>query len=129
MRPLPNLALLAALCLMPSARANELGRLFFSPAERNELERTHKLQQAENGGGEQPVITVNGVIQRSDGSRIVWINGKAQKSASGSAPNKTLIVMPGRNKPVEIKVGQRFVPDKPVPAESEAQISATTELP
>lgn len=129
MRPLPSLALLAAFCLMSSARANELGRLFFTPSERSQLEQTRKVQQAENGGGEQPVITVNGVIQRSDGSRIMWVNGKAQKSTSGGDPNKTSIVVPGKNKPVEIKVGERFVLDKPVAAESESQITATTERP
>ncbi|MFA5826452.1 MAG: hypothetical protein WC825_10865 [Gallionellaceae bacterium] len=129
MRPLPSLALLAAFYLMPSARANELGRLFFTPSERSQLEQTLKVQQAENGGGEQSVITVNGVIQRSDGSRIVWVNGKAQKIASGSDPDKTSIVVPGKNKPVGIKVGQRFVLDKPVPAESKSQITATTERP
>lgn len=129
MRSLPGLALLVAFCLLPSARANELGRLFFTPTERNQLEQIHKFQQAENDGGEQSAITVNGVVQRSDGSRIVWINGKAQKSASGGTPDKTSVVVPGKNKPVEIKVGQRFLPDQPIPDESAAQITATTGRP
>ncbi len=129
MRPLPSLALLAAVGLMPSAQASELGRLFFTPAERSQLEQAFKVQQAENGGGEQSVITVNGVIQRSDGSRIVWVNGKAQKSASGSDPDKTSVVVPGKNKPVELKVGQHFALDNPVSAESESQITSATKLP
>ncbi len=129
MRPLPSLALLAAFGLMPSAQANELGRLFFTPAERNQLEQAVKVRQAESGGGEQSVITVNGVIQRSDGSRTVWVNGKAQKSTATRDPNKTSIVVQGKSKPVEIKVGQRFVLDNPVSAESEAQITSAAKLP
>ncbi|KAF0204564.1 MAG: hypothetical protein FD173_1560 [Gallionellaceae bacterium] len=129
MRALPRLALLAAFGLTLSVRADELGRLFFTPSERSQLEQSHKVRQAENDGGEQSVITVNGVIQRSDGIRIVWVNGKAQKSPSGSAPDKTSIVVPGKNKPVEIKVGQHFILDNLVPVESESPITSATKLP
>lgn len=119
-------ALLAAFSMMPHAQANELGRLFFTPTERSQFEQALKARQAENGSSEQSVIAVNGIIQRSDGSRIVWINGKVQHTGHGSDPNKVPVLVPGKNNTVEVKVGQRVRVENSAPNASVApKISAS----
>jgi hypothetical protein len=114
-------ALLATLNLTANAQAEVLGRLYFTPEERNQLERQQTQQElqarmaaaatADGGGSSQSVITVNGLIKRSDGSRIVWINGKAQKLGPSNTPNVVPVTVPGKDKPVDVKVGQRVLID------------------
>lgn len=104
-----HLACLLLLSLTAQAQADELGRLFFTPDERRQLER-QQAHQARHAGNDDPsAITVNGVIRRSDGNRIVWINGKAQHIAPSRDPDKVPVTVPGKSKPVEVKVGQRLL--------------------
>jgi hypothetical protein len=109
----------ASLCLTPLAYADtHLGRLFFTPSERTQLEQqqkqqAYKAQMSASGEDEHSSITVNGLIIRSDGSRIVWVNGKAQKLSAGGDPNKVPVTVPGQSKPVQVKVGQRVLIDSP----------------
>ena len=105
-------ALLFSFGLIPMAQAKELGRLFFTPDERQQLDQ--KLARHETGNDEttaQPFITVNGVIQHSDGSRTAWINGKAQHNAPGKNPNTVPVTVPGKRDSIEVKVGQRLMID------------------
>jgi hypothetical protein len=113
-----SFALLISICLIPLARADELGRLFFTPTERKQLELQHALKPG-NDNNSQSVITVNGVIKRSDGSRIVWINGKAQKLNPGGNSDKIPVTVPGKKKPLEVKVGERIFLDTPLRQNSE----------
>ena len=121
-----HLALLLAIALLPSAQADELGRLFFTPAERKQLELQHALKPG-NNNGDQSVITVNGVIKRSDGSRIVWINGKAQQLTAGNRSDKIPVTVPGKKKPLEVKVGERIFLDTSLPSNSEPKSSSNNE--
>lgn len=109
-----HLALIVFLGLQSSVQAEELGRLFFTPTERMQLERQHALKSG-NDNNDQSVISVNGVIKRSDGSRIVWINGKAQKLNASGNSDKIPVTVPGKKKPVEVKVGERIFLDTPAP--------------
>lgn len=75
----PGLLLLALLA--PSLHAAEpLGRLFFTPAQRNTLDAGKQLDRPKAAG---PTVrgprslTVNGVVTRSDGESTVWVNGGA----------------------------------------------------
>ncbi len=118
--------LLALLSAAQPAQGDELGRLFFTPAERRQLDQRQSQLELQtqlaadkgNESGNQSVITINGIIQRGDGSRIVWINGKAHKIAGGGDPNKAPIHIPGKNKPLEVKVGQRVRIENPTPAKN-----------
>lgn len=119
-----RLALLTALCLTPIAQADEFGRLFFTPAERDQLDQQLARQAVnEDGSSAQAYITVNGIIKRSDGSRIVWINGKSQLLAPGGNPNRVPVNVPGKSKPVEMKVGQRIMLDNPAPSKAPSKNS------
>jgi hypothetical protein len=59
------------------AAAQELGRLFFTPEHRQALDRQREssLPERQEIEEEDPPLTVDGVVTRSDGKRTVWING------------------------------------------------------
>ncbi len=93
----PRIARLAVpallwLALAPGARsqAADLGRLFYTPAERAQLEaaRAHNLGQdrpAAPAAAPARVQRFDGVVIRSDGAATAWINGRPQAGASGAA--------------------------------------------
>lgn len=93
MKRIQTVFLLLAL-LPPGLHAAEpLGRLFFTPAQRNTLDAGKQLDTPKKTG---PTVrgprslTVNGIVTRSDGESTVWVNGgaagvKRQGSATISA--------------------------------------------
>lgn len=118
-----------ALMTSPVCEATEpLGRLFFTPNERVELDRARHLPPAI---APKPtvrivaptpvappllapnIVTVNGIVQRSDGSSTVWINNQplAEHEVPGSATIKArgadaITVALPKAHGVEVKVGQ-----------------------
>lgn len=112
------------LFFMLPANADELGRLFFSPEQRRVLELTQSKQIVTSvpvSAASAPLapkqsvhlpanITVNGVIQRSDGNRVVWINGQAQSMIAARDGNPASVTLPNQNQHIELKVGQRWRP-------------------
>lgn len=93
MKHLPTTLLLLALVPPLLHAAEPLGRLFFTPAQRNTLDAGKQLDRPKTAG---PTVrgprslTVNGIVTRSDGESTVWVNGgaagvKRQGSATISA--------------------------------------------
>jgi len=120
------IAFLFMLGLMPIVQAGELGRLFYTPEERQQLDQ----QFARRAAGKeesvvQPFIVVNGIVQNSDGSRTAWINGKTQHNAPGKNPNTVPVTIPGKNESIEVKVGQRILLDNLPRSKSETPPAAT----
>jgi hypothetical protein len=82
---------LMTLCL-PLTPA-ELGRLFYTPAQRAQLEtaRAHTVtqgahpSQAPSSDRAAAPLRFDGVMTRSDGKSTRWVDGKAQLGASGLA--------------------------------------------
>jgi hypothetical protein len=109
--------LLAVFGLLPSAQAGELGRLFYTPQQRQQLEFQDTTSSPENAGRTNYII-VNGVVQKHGGNRTVWINGAAQASEHGNdrTPATVPVIVPGKQRPVQLKVGQRLMLDS-TPAE------------
>ena len=72
------LALFSA--ISPALRADEgLGRLFFTPERRQNLDRQRQLNiQDKQEIPEDPTLTINGIVTRNSGKRTAWINGVAQ---------------------------------------------------
>ena len=72
------LALLSAIA--PALRADDgLGRLFFTPERRQNLDRQRQLNiQDKQEIPEDPTLTINGIVTRNSGKRTAWINGVAQ---------------------------------------------------
>lgn len=63
----------------PAAADDELGRLFFTPQQRQELDRRRasNVQEKEDVVVESSV-TVNGQVARSSGKTTTWVNGVPQ---------------------------------------------------
>ena len=116
--PATKLMLLAFVFIAAAAwhtrsSAAELGRLFFTPQQRLQLDQGVSTSgvAASNRG----YIMVNGVVQKQGGNRMVWING--QRQAAGLSNDKTPasvpLNVPGKSQPVKAKVGQRILLDTP----------------
>jgi hypothetical protein len=110
--------LIAAAAWHANSNAAELGRLFYTPQQRTQLE-TQQATGVVAEGGKRNFIVVNGVIQKQGGNRIVWLNGAAQTPVrANNNPASIDVAVPGKSKHVQMKVGQRLMLDSPVKNES-----------
>ncbi len=118
--------LAAAILLMASAgtaASAELGRLFFTPAQRATLDSARKQNIRVNVGNEEeqaqaaPVpqsMSVNGVVRRSDGKNTVWLNNRAVTNqqptgvnvSTNKRNNRVKLTVPESGRSVDLKVGQ-----------------------
>ena len=124
-----RVALVLALCLpMPGALAQDtLGRLFFTPQQRASLDaaREKAVQpQPRPAESQTPapvakapppkVMTLNGIVRRSDGGTTVWVNDRAMHGSfgdvdvAGGAGSRAAVTvrLPSRGRHVRLKVGQ-----------------------
>ena len=105
-------ALLFTMTCACSSQADELGRLFFSPDERQAIDQQQtRHESGKDDPTEQTAIVVNGVVQHGDGSRTAWINGKSRHNAPGKDSSTVDVTIPGKKSSVEVKVGQRLLLD------------------
>lgn len=91
------------------ANAGQLGRLFFTPEQRAQLEQD---KPANTGSGDRHgALTVNGIVQKHGGARTVWINGLPEQAAGNDdrAPESLSVTISGTSQPVKIKVGQKML--------------------
>ena len=91
------------------AQGQELGRLFFTPQQRDDLDR-RRATNAQAVAATVTVedrVTVNGRVTRSGGPSTTWINGQPQENLPRST-NPTVVTLPqGENQPsVSLKVGE-----------------------
>jgi len=107
--------MLAPLMLTNSAQAGSLGRLFFTPEQRAQLEQNRTRSATAEDGSSSSVLTVNGIVQKKGGARTVWINGVAQSAGNSdeSSPESLPVSVPGQSHPVKVKVGQKLTLDQP----------------
>lgn len=79
----------AALCAAlaaGAARAAELGTLFYSPAEREQLDRMRRGESIEAApAAAAGARAITGFVQRSDGRGTVWIDGRPVRVAGPKA--------------------------------------------
>jgi hypothetical protein len=117
----PRLAAIALmLCAGPLAAA-DLGRIFFTPAQRATLDNARKLNIRSEVGSENgqatPMpqnVSVNGVVRRSDGKSTVWINNRALSApqtgginvSTGKTGDRVKLTVPESGRSVDLKVGQ-----------------------
>jgi hypothetical protein len=104
---------LAGLAFTAAAAVNAegLGRLFFTPEQRAQLE--YSRHQGDHAPDNARSLTVNGIVQKHGGERTVWINGTPQLAGKSDerAPESVPVTIPGRSQPVKVKVGQRVLID------------------
>ena len=118
-RPVPGLLKVTAIILLacvltPHANAARLGRIFFTPQQRLDLDHS-KTRNASIEDNSSSVLTVNGIVQKRGGPRTVWINGVAQNAGKSDErnPDALSVDLPCKSKPVKIKVGQKLQLDQP----------------
>jgi hypothetical protein len=110
--------------------ADEFGRLFFSPAQRAQLDavrakRDRRLPMTETADTTESslpsvpqgpdVVTYNGVVRRSDGKSTVWINGKPMTERTQGSDVSVLgvrrdgavsVAVPQADRSASLRVGQ-----------------------
>ncbi len=104
------LALMAP-CLAAPAAAQELGRLFFTPQQRQDLDRRRATNRAEEEAPQirEGPLTVEGHVQRSSGKTTTWINGVPQYDTPASRDPTQVTVVPNQGEPgVNLKIGQIY---------------------
>jgi hypothetical protein len=114
-------AFLVSLGVATAASGAEVGRLFFTPAERARLDvaRTQKkappppaTQAAETAPPE--IVNYGGIVRRSDGKAMLWINNRLaeEKEALGAlkgsvrADGAVTLHVPQSGGTIDVKVGQ-----------------------
>jgi len=87
--------------------AQELGRLFYTPQERQELDRRRQsdVVEPEAKAVVENLVTVNGQVTRSSGKTTTWINGVPQDDTHRGRDPARVAVDGGASR-VPIKVGQ-----------------------
>lgn len=114
----PKSGFLVALALMlvclaaPAAAAEELGRLFFTPQQRQDLDRRRATNRAEEEAPQirEGPLTVDGHVERSSGRTATWINGVPEYDDPHSRGNAARVtVVPNAGEPgISLKVGETY---------------------
>ena len=103
--------MLACLATPAAAAAEELGRLFFTPQQRQDLDRrraTNRVEEETPQIKEGP-LTLEGHVQRSSGNAVTWVNGIPQYDSRASHDPARVTVVPNEGEPgVSLKVGQIY---------------------
>lgn len=116
------LSLLALLFAVKAASAAEsLGRLFYTPAERTQLDVLRSRKNVVAPEQQEPppapeVVTYGGVVRRSDGKTTVWINNQVVNDGKASdglvistrvRPDDSVsLKLPQASGSIDLKVGQ-----------------------
>lgn len=110
LRPIPEILLFAAaLTTATVASAEQLGRLFFTPEQRAQLDYSYAREAPSDNTGN--ALILNGIVQKQGGKRTAWINGVPQEAGRSDerSPESAAVPLPGQNKSVKLKVGQRIL--------------------
>lgn len=109
-RPAPLAAVLILLATAaPGAFGADLGRLFFTPQQREDLDRRRQANIREAAVVVTEKLTVNGRVSRSSGKSTTWINGFPENDAYPSRDPGRVAVSAGEGQPtVPLKVGQTW---------------------
>jgi hypothetical protein len=95
----------ALLGAIPRASAQDLGRIFFTPQQRQDLDRRRNLNVTESEVVVESLVTVNGHVVRSSGKTTTWINGVPQYDTyRGRTPDRVGIA--SSDSAVGVKVGE-----------------------
>jgi len=112
MRPLISLALMLLCLTAPAmAAAEDLGRLFFTPQQRQDLDRRRATNRAEEEAPQikEGPLTLEGHVQRSGGKTATWINGVPQYDSPAGRDPARVTVVPNEGEPgVSLKIGQIY---------------------
>lgn len=89
-----------------TASAEEIGRLFFTPQQRQELDRRRDTNVVETETVVvENLVTLNGHVVRSSGKTTTWVNGVPQYDAYRGRASDRVGIESG-NTSIGVKVGQ-----------------------
>jgi len=92
------LLLLALMLLPPCAQAQDIGRLFFTPEQREALDARRRARVPDRPAAAPvlaaPTTRLDGYVRRSQGPSTVWVNGSSVDEAT-----------PGNDARVSVPVG------------------------
>jgi len=89
------------------AAQENLGRLFFTEQQRQDLDRRRQANIREAAVIVESSVTVNGQVSRSSGRSTTWINGVPQESTRKPLDPARVTVPGGEGVPsVSLKIGQ-----------------------
>ena len=89
------------------AAQQNLGRLFFTEQQRQDLDRRRQANIQETAVVVESFVTVNGQVSRSSGRSTTWINGVPQESARKPVDPARVTLPGGEGAPsVTLKIGQ-----------------------
>ena len=99
------------LLLCADAQSDQLGRLFFTPSQRTQLDYSYQHQGVTENASSGVIL--NGIVQKHGGKRTAWINGIAQEAGNSDerSPESMPVPIPGKTGTVKIKVGQKLMVD------------------
>lgn len=110
--------LLACVLLAPQAvLAQELGRLFFTPEQREALDARRKARLPDKPAAlaPSPTTRIDGSVQRSSGRSTVWIDGAAVPDGTqpeglrvrrGGDPSHVTVVIGEDGRRIDLRVGE-----------------------
>ena len=106
---------LMLLCLATPAApaAEQLGRLFLTPQQRQDLDSRRATNRAEEEAPAPQIkkgpLTLEGHVQRSSGRTTTWINGAPQYDSHAGRDPARVTVVPNEGEPgVSLKIGQIY---------------------
>jgi|SRR6267142_5793012 len=109
-KPLLASVILLAVAGNSAAAAENLGRLFFTPQQRQDLDRRRQANIQESAVTVNNSLTVNGQVSRSHGKTTVWINGVPQESTRRPLDPARVSLPSGQGDTAEssvnVKIGQ-----------------------
>ena len=111
MNRFPKIMFAVLVAGISSAYSDELGRLLFTPQQRMQLDRSYAGEI--HAEGDDRRLVLSGIVQRNGGKRTAWINGVPQRAGQSDehSPESMVVTLPGQDKPVRVKVGQRVLVD------------------
>ena len=95
-------------CLAAPAAAEDLGRLFFTPQQRQDLDRRRAANAQEAAAIiQESTLTLQGQVSRSSGKTTTWLNGVPQQDAPSTADPARVPIRIGDDEPeITLKVGE-----------------------
>lgn len=117
MRRIAALLLLCAVLAPRAVLAQELGRLFFTPEQRDALDarRQARLPDKPAALAPSPTTRIDGSVKRSLGKSTVWIDGSAVPEGTqpeglrirrGGDPSRVTVIVGEDNRRIELRVGE-----------------------
>jgi len=92
---------------VPAAADENLGRLFFTPQQRQDLDRRRQANIQDSAVSADNRVTVNGQVSRSLGKTTIWLNGVPQENTRKPRDPAQVTLPAGEGgAPVTLKIGQ-----------------------